>query len=65
MVRGKTEAPAKRAKDELFPGLKQRYSKCNLEHDFAMPRTLAEGRGAEAGRVWGDGHACNGGDTMD
>ncbi|KAG1851582.1 hypothetical protein DFJ58DRAFT_886201 [Suillus subalutaceus] len=64
-VRGKMEAPARRIKDEFFPGLKQRYAKCNLEHDFATPYTFAEGRGAEAGRVWGDGHACHGGGTMD
>lgn len=32
-ARGKTEALAKCTKDELFLGLKQRYSKCDLEDD--------------------------------
>lgn len=54
---------ASKTKDELFPGLKQRYSKCSLEHDFATPFTPAEGRGAEvSGRT---GMRTHGGDTMD
>jgi hypothetical protein len=50
-VQGKTEASAKRTKDELFPGFKQRYSKFSLKHDFATPYTLAEGRDVEAGQI--------------
>jgi hypothetical protein len=63
-MRGKREASAESTYDELFPGFKHKYSKDGLEDDFVTPKILAEGRGAEAGRVREDGRTCHAGDTM-